>query len=145
MTRRILRSAIICLLWALSLVVPAAEPQLVVVTSASSKLGALATLEVRRLYLGIPLVIDGHEVIPYRNTAEPAIQEVFLQHVVFMSSQAYDRHMAARVFRAGGTRMREYANLNQLVEALNNEPWSVTYMSPGVAASLPGIKVIARL
>jgi hypothetical protein len=144
-TRRALRSTVICLLWALSLVAPAAEPQLVVVTSASSKLGALTAVEVRRLYLGIPLVIDGHEITPYRNTAEPAIQEVFLQHVVFMSSQAYERHMAARVFRTGGTRIREYANLNRLMEALNNEPWSVTYMSPGVAASLPGIKVIVRL
>lgn len=145
MIRRALRSAIACLLLALSLGALAAEPQLVIVTSASSKLGGLTAVEVRRLYLGIPVIVDGHEVTPVLNIAESALQEVFLQHVVFMSAQAYERNIAARVFRGGGTRIREYANLSQLLESLTNEPWSVTYMSPGVAASLPGIKVIARL
>lgn len=123
----------------------AAEPQLVVVAGAHSKIDSLSAVEVRRLYLGIPVSSHDHEVVPLRNNAETSLQEVFLQRVVFMSAQAYERHMVAKVFRAGGTRIRECTTLSELIETLANDPWAVTYMSPSVAASLPRLRIVARL
>jgi len=53
--------------------------------------------------------------------------------------------MAARIFRTGGNDQARYTALTQLVDALVREPWAVTYMSPEMAARLPGIKIITNL
>jgi hypothetical protein len=130
---------------ALSIPAWAEEPKLVLVASAQSPLAELAPGAIRRLYLGLPIVHNGHEIIPLRNTADSTIQEMFLQRVLFMSAQAYGRQESGRVFRTGGNRLREYASLQQLLGALQNEPWSVTYMSLETAASLPALKIISEL
>ena len=123
----------------------AGEPRLVLVASAKSSITDLPSTTVRHLYLGLPIVQDGHAIVPLRNSADPALQELFLQRVLFMSAQAYERQASARVFRNGGSRVREYAKLGSLVEALTTEPWSVTYMDAETAASLPEVKIVARL
>ena len=121
-----------------------AEPRLVLVASARSALTELSPGTVRRLYLGLPILQEGHQIVPLRNT-DPALQEVFLQRVLFMSAQAYERQCSAQVFRNGGNRVREFAKLGPLLEALANEPWSVTYMDAETAASLPDLKILAGL
>ncbi len=134
---------VLALCWTAACPADTVTPRLVIVASAKSTLTTLTPTEIRRVYLGIPLIQDGHEVIPLRNAADPLIQEMFLQHVLFMSAQAYERQMAGRVYRAGGNRIPEYANLSQIVEALTNEPRSITYMSHETATGLADIKIIA--
>ena len=121
----------------------AAEPKLVLVASAKSHVAPISATEARRLYLGVPLVQDGHEVAPLRNAADPAIQELFLQRVLFMSAQAYERQMSGRVYRSGGNRIPEYADQRALIDKLLSEPWSVTYMSLDVASSQPNLKIVS--
>lgn len=130
---------------ALSLPAPADELRLVLVASAKSQLAGMTPAEVRRLYLGIPIVKDGKEVIPVRNTSDPKIQEVFLQRVLFMSAHAYERQMTARVYRSGGNRIRDYNDFRKLVAALEEDPRSVTYMPHEAASTISGIKIIASL
>ena len=122
-----------------------AEPRLVLVANARSALTDISPGAVRRLYLGLPILHDGHQIVPLRNTADAALQELFLQRVLFMSAQAYERQSSAQVFRNGGNRPREYAKLEALLEALANEPWSVTYMDAETAGSLPSLKILAGL
>jgi hypothetical protein len=131
--------------WFYLLPAVAGEPRLVMVASAQSQVSGLSPASVRRLYLGVPLVQDGHEIVPLRNSADPIGGEVFLQRVLFMSAQAYERQISGRVFRSGGQRLAEHPNLARLVDELLNNPWSVTYMSPETAASLPGLRLIGEL
>jgi hypothetical protein len=121
----------------------AAEPKLVLVASAKSPVAPISAAEARRLYLGVPLVQDGHEVAPLRNAADPGTQELFLQRVLFMSAQAYERQMSGRVYRSGGNRIPEIADIRELVDKLLKEPWSVTYMSQEAAASQPNLKIVS--
>ncbi len=139
--------AIALLVGAIGLVGPrladAAEPKLVLVASAKSAMAPISAAEARRLYLGVPLVQDGHEVAPLRNGADPGTHELFLQRVLFMSAQAYERQMSGRVYRSGGNRIPEYANQRELVDRLVSEPWSVTYMSLEAASGQPNLKIVS--
>ena len=123
----------------------AGEQRLVLVASANSPAAKLSPAEVRRLYLGVPVVQDGHEIVPLCNSVEPIIHEVFLQRVLFMSARAYERQGSARIYRTGGNRIRDFASFKQLLDALANDPWSVTYMSLESASGMPSIKIVADL
>ena len=132
-----------CLIW--SMLAWAAEPQLVLVAGGASPLQEISPEQARRLYLGIPVVLHGHEITPLRNLSDRTIQEVFLQRVLYMSAQAYERQMAARIFRGGGNELRSYGTLKQLSEALGRDPWAISYMSADTAAHLPDIKILGGL
>jgi hypothetical protein len=121
----------------------AAESKLVLVASSKSQIAPISAAEARRLYLGVPLTQDGHEVIPLRNATDPGTQELFLQRVLYMSAQAYDRQMSGRVYRSGGNRIPEYTIQRELVERLLTEPWSVTYMSSDAASGQPDLKIVS--
>ena len=123
----------------------ASESRLVLVASARSPIAALSQADVRRLYLGIPSTQDGHEIIPVRNAVDHTVQEIFLQRVLFMSSQAYERQISARLYRTGGNRVAEYFSLRELAAALHADPWAVSYMSETTAQGLAGIKIVALL
>jgi len=121
------------------------ENHLVLVASASSSIASLSTASVRRMYLGVPINQNGHAITPLLNIVDTTIQELFLQHVLFMSSNVYDRQIAGRRYRTGGNTVQEYANLSELVAALAANPWAVTYMTEESVLGMPNIKVLTKL
>jgi hypothetical protein len=123
----------------------AGDNHLVLVASASSPIASLSTASVRRLYLGVPISQSAHTITPLRNIVDSTTQELFLQHVLFMSSDAYDRQIAGRRYRAGGNTVQEYSNLTDLVAALAANPWAVSYMTEDSVLGMPSIKVITKL
>ncbi|HLA74981.1 MAG TPA: hypothetical protein VJM76_03625 [Gammaproteobacteria bacterium] len=123
----------------------ASAERLVLVTSANTNLPALTNVEVRRLFLGKPLVKDGVRIEGLRNTSDELLQEVFLQKVVFMSVRAYERQLLSNVFREGGERPADYKEVNQLLNALQEKYGTLTYMWANVAQATPGVKIIGEL
>lgn len=123
----------------------ASDNHLVLVASASSSIASLSTANVRRLYLGVTISENGHAIIPLRNSADATTQELFLQHVLFMSSDAYERQIVGRRYRAGGNDVQEYTNLSDLVAALASNPWAVTYMTEESAIGMRSIRVLTKL
>lgn len=120
------------------------EPSLVLVASAHSAIQRLTPDETRKLYLGIPMIVDSQRIRPLRNNADPMVQEMFMQKVMFMSTPAYERQILSRVFRMGGTRPPEYAEVNALIKALERDPAAVTYL-PRELATRPGLKIVGEL
>src|SRR5206468_10504183 len=114
------------------------DSRLVLVASAQSPLGAFTPAEVRRLYLGITLTHGGREIVALRNAENPMVREKFLQHVLFMSAQAYERQISVRLYRTGGNRIREFTEIQQLLDTLAAEPLAVTFMQADSAARRPG-------
>jgi len=145
--RRLLAAVLLALAVAgvLRVALAADEARLVLVAAANSPVAPLSAAEVRRLYLGVPLVQNGRELIPLRNAASPAATEMFLQHVLFMSAQAYERQISARLYRSGGNRIPEHTDLRTLVEALVTEPFAVSYMPAETAARIPAVKILGDL
>lgn len=139
---------ILAILLALSMLqVPAwaraEEQRIVIVASAESGIRALTAKEVRRAYLGASIVVDGIEIKPLRNETDKLAGEVFLQKVLFMSSEAYERQLLARTFR-GGSRPKAYENFSGLLAALHNDNAAITYMLYGTAITTTGIRIIAN-
>lgn len=120
----------------------ASEPDLVLVASARSPIVSLTHAETRKLYLGVPLLVEQQRIHPLRNNTNAVVQEIFMQKVLFMSTPTYERQVLSRVFRMGGIRPAEYANLRELLAALEADPGAVTYVLRAFADTQPGLKII---
>lgn len=101
---------------------------LVLVSSVNANIRSLSYKEVRRLYLGAPVLNEGQPIKPLRNLQEPFLEEVFLQKVIFLSARGYDNHLLSRVFRMGGLRPEAFENKTSLFTALHEYSHAVTYM-----------------
>jgi hypothetical protein len=123
----------------------ASERALVLVTSAASDLDQLSPPEVRRLYLGAPVSRNGQSLEPLRNLSDEALQEVFLQRVVYLSERAYERQIISRVFRLGGKRPVAFDDSAQLVDALRASPGTVSYMWADEVPADAGLTVLVEL
>ena len=145
MTRRLFLALLACMLLPPGLRAQTVEPSLVLVASAQSAIQRLSPDETRKLYLGIPMLVDSQRIRPLRNNTNLKVQEMFMQKVMFMSTPAYERQILSRVFRMGGTRPLAYAELRELLKALERDPAAVTYMPREFATARPGLKIVGEL
>jgi hypothetical protein len=121
----------------------AANPHvLVLATSAASTVPALTTQEARKLFLGVPLEKDGARPVPLLNTSDALTYEVFLQKVAFMSASTYEAQTISVVFRLGGKRPETFSDLKALVNALQQNPGTVTYLWADQVQDNQGLKVV---
>ena len=118
--------------------------RLVLVASASSPVDSLELSEIRRLYLGVPVAVAGQNIAPLRYT-ERLAQEVFLQKVLFMSLQAYERQIVTRTFQSGRPKPDESTSALNVTESLLANPFTVSYLPEDVARKARGIKIIGLL
>jgi hypothetical protein len=145
--RRLLRSLLLLagLLLPLGLPAQTLEPSLVLVANAHSAIQKLSADEARKLYLGVPMIVDSQRVHPLRNNTDPVVQEMFMQKVMFMSTPAYERQVLSRVFRMGGTRPLVYDQLRELLKALERDPAAVTYLPRELVTARAGLKIVGEL
>jgi hypothetical protein len=123
--------------------VHAEEQRIAIVASAGSGIKVISAKRVRRAYLGASIVLDGVEIKPLLNQTDKFAEEVFLQKVLFMSAEAYERQLLARGFR-GGSRPKAYENLTDLLAALHNDNATITFMLYETAINTPGILIIGN-
>ncbi len=140
--KRLLPIVFIGLTWAGVLYAHAAELRLVLVTSAQSSIPQLTPDQARKLYLGMPMVVDGKLIHPLRNNSDATVQEMFMQKIMFMSTQAYERQILGRVFRTGGNRPPVYTEMPELLKALESDRNAVTYLPRDTATSTVGVRII---
>lgn len=136
----ILLAAVVLLATAM---VHADEQRIVIITSAGSSIKAISAKEVRRAYLGAIIVQNGVEIKPLLNQTDNLAGEVFLQKVLFMSAEAYERQLLALAFRGGST-PKAYQIRDDLLSALQNDNSSITFMLFGTAITTPGIRIIGN-
>lgn len=123
----------------------AEEHRLVLVSAVSSKITPLSQADVRRLFLGLPIIQNSARLEPVHNASDPLLNEVFLQKVIFMSAQNYERQLIERVFRSGGHRPIRYTDAEKLVATLQESPDALSYMWLNKARKIPGIKVVQEI
>jgi len=115
---------------------------LVLATSSHSSIPALTVQEARKLFLGVPLEKGGEHPVPLLNISDPLIFEVFLQKVAFMSANTYESQTISVVFRLGGKRPESYNDLKHLVDALQQNPGTVTYLWEDQVQANQGLKAV---
>ena len=123
----------------------AAKSVLVLVAVNHSVITQLTPEEVRRLYVGIPIEVGGHAIEPLVNASDSLLQEIFMQQVLFMSTEAYTRQNESGAYRKEVAKTPVYTEMPALIAALKANPYAVTYMLKVTAATLPDLKIIAEL
>ena len=121
------------------------QRQLVLVTGSTTKIAPLPPAEVRKLFLGLPVSQNSLRLEPLRNVSDPLLNEVFLQKIMFMSAQSYERQLVSQVFRFGGHRPVSYSDSGMLAAALRDRPGTVSYMWLSSTRQIPGIQVVQEL
>lgn len=122
----------------------AGGPDLVLVASKRSPLMQMTVPEVRKAFLGMPLTVNGQGVKPLRNLSDRRVAEIFMQRVMFMSMEEYERRIEARVARTGGGRPPAYDDTTELMTALQRDPLAITYLPRHQVGSDSGLKIIGE-
>ena len=138
---------VISILFALLFATPmahASEQRIAIIVNAASGITTISAKEVRRAYLGASIVLNGVETKPLLNQSDKLASEVFLQRIMFMSDEAYERQLISRTFQ-GGIRPKAYESLPALLSALHNDNAAITFMLYETAIKIPGIRIIGKL
>ncbi len=125
--------------------VAVAEHQAVLVTSSTSPIQDIDSLELRKLFLGFNVTRDGKFVKGLRNTEDDNLNNIFLQSVVAMSEKSYERRHLSLTLRKGIPRPLEYDKSEDLLKALSKNPYSVSYMWKESAERNPDLKILRVL
>ncbi len=119
--------------------------RLVLVAHAESKVAPLTLPTLRRLYLGAEMTQDGHRIVPVRNLTDPVLYEVFLQKVIHLSANRYERLLVSKVFQRGGKRFATASTSVELDRILGDNPSAVSYMWQDTALANRNIKILGQL
>jgi hypothetical protein len=139
------RRALLLLLLCLATQAGATSHTLVLVVRADSKLSDLDSLTVRKLFLGLPVLIDGTPLHPVRNRSDPQLDPIFLQQIVAMSQSAYDRQILIGINRQGWLRPAEVTTTARVLDALYADSNAVSFMWLHDVANNPRVRVIRVL
>lgn len=135
-----------CLIWNAPLrAEDTAGRHLVAVANVTSKLGHFTTAQLRRAYLGAPMP---KEVPPFRalvNRSDGQSYEMFLQKVLYMSDQAFERYVSQKQSGGDNAGRTIYRSEAKLLARLRADPRALTVVSDKVAAQAPFLKVLTRL
>jgi hypothetical protein len=118
---------------------------LALVTSADSSVTDLDSITVRKLFLGLPVLINGSPLHPLRNRSDAELDPIFLQQIVAMSQSAYDRQILNGVNRQGWLRPLEVSTTSRVLDTLYADPYAVTFMWLHDVANNPRVRVIRVL
>lgn len=142
-----MRRALLILLLLCSLLGPilAGQQTVVLVVRADSSVTDLDSIAVRKLFLGLPVLINGKPLHPVRNRTDAQLDEIFLQQIVAMSQSAYDRQVLIGLNRQGSIRPAEVSAQTRALEILYDDPNAVTFMWLRDVAHDPRVRVIRVL
>ncbi len=125
--------------------VQSASESVVLVVRADSPVTDLSSVEVRKLFLGVPVLVNGKPLHPIRNRSDARLDDIFLQQIVAMTQEAYDRQSLVGLNRQGWVRPAEAGSVVRVVEALYADPLAVSYMWLRDVEHNPRLKVLRIL
>ena len=122
-----------------------AQERVVLVASETSRIESMSSFEVRKLYMGISVMKNGRFVRALRNVSDARLNSVFLQSVVGLSEERYERRLLSNLLKYGTARPQESADLDTLVQTLGTDPFAVTYVWVRDGETLDGVKILRVL
>ncbi len=123
----------------------AGSESVVLVVGAQSPVVDLDSVTVRKLFLGVPVLVNGRPLHPIRNRADARLEQIFLQEIVAMSQSAYDRQILVGVNRQGWLRPEEVGSSSAVLEKLYSDPNAVSFVWQRDVARNAPIRVIRVL
>jgi hypothetical protein len=123
----------------------AGSQSVVLVVRADSAVVDLDPVSVRKLFLGVPVLVDGSPLHPIRNRSDTRLDQIFLQVIAAMSQSVYDRQILIGLNRHGWLRPQELDSSGLILDKLSMDPNAVTFMWQRDVARNPQIRVIRVL
>lgn len=123
----------------------AGSQSVVLVVRADSAVVDLDPVSVRKLFLGVPVLVNGSPLHPIRNRSDTQLDQIFLQVIAAMSRSAYDRQILIGLNRHGWLRPEELDSSSRILDKLSVDPNAVTFMWQRDVARNPKIRVIRVL
>jgi hypothetical protein len=138
---------VLTVILALALAAPlaAADRAVVLVVNAKGPVYQLDPIEIRKVFLGLPVQRGQHTMHPIRNSSDEVLSQIFLQDIVALSQSAYDRRILALVLQQGRPRPLELKSREQVLAAVLADPSAVSFMWLHDAMQVPGLRVIRVL
>jgi hypothetical protein len=132
----------------LSLIAPmawGADRSLVLAVASNSPITTLDAHDVRLLFLGHTVRVQGRTVIAIRNLTERTIDDIFLQSVVAMSATRYDRYTLRLALQQGRPRPVEINSAATLMRNLETNPLAVSYAWETDVRANPRLRILRVL
>ena len=117
----------------------------VLIVSARSPIQELESTELRKLYMGFSVASSGVPLLAARNRSDPRLDKIFLQNIVALSELVYERQLLSRKVREGGALPTEFLSDDKLLDAVAQNPQTVSYVWATVAAKRSDVRVLRIL
>ncbi len=120
----------------------AARDDIVLIVSARSPIVQLDSTQMRRLFLGMTVVLGGNRMRPLLNTSSPKLREIFLQNIVAMSESTYDRYVLRMSLQQGRVPPTVVKSSDQLMSMVASDLLAVSFASQSDVAHDSRIRVL---
>lgn len=117
----------------------------VLVVSAHSPIRELESAELRRLFMGFPVVDGSVSLVAARNRSDPRLDQIFFQNIVAVSELIYERQLLMRRMQQGTPAPIQFVNGDKLLDAVARDPLVVSYAWATAAAKRPDVRVLRVL
>lgn len=101
--------------------------RVVLVASVASTIESLDAVDLRRLFLGIPVLRGAVSYHALRNGSDERLRQIFLQNLVSMSESNYERRLLALALEQGRASPPVYADQGRLLAAVAADPGAISY------------------
>ncbi len=101
--------------------------------------------ELRRLFLGFMIYKNGEVVNAFRNDSSEKMDNVFMQHVMFMSRKNYERRLLSLKFKKGNRDIKALDTTGEVLSIISRNKYSVSYAWSDEIADKEGIHVLQVL
>lgn len=122
-----------------------ADREVVLVTGKDSAVESLGTLDIRKAYLGIAVLLGGEPVRAIRRRDDVRLNEIFLQSVMAMSEKSYERRILSLAVKYGTPRPEQADDNAVLVSLLEQSYAGIGYMWRSEAEREERVRIIGVL
>lgn len=119
--------------------------RVVLIVATDSRVLALDAIDIKRLFLGIPVAAGGTNLHALRNDSDERLHMIFLQHIVAMSDAVYERQLLALTLEQGRRAPPVYRDAPRLIAALATDPTAVSYAWASTITHDPRVRVLREI
>ena len=119
--------------------------RVVLIVNAASPAGMLDAIDIKRLFLGIPVERGDTTLHALLNNSDEQLKMVFLQYVVSMSEPAYQRRLLMLTLEQGRRMPAAFSDNTQLLAAVGANTGAVSYAWESAALRNPRVRVLREL
>ena len=122
-----------------------ADRMAVLVTGNDCPIKEVTSLDVRKVYLGIRVSIDGHGLVPIRLVGDELLTSVFYQSIVSMSRKSYERRELSLTLKYGTPRAATAETVANAVELVRKYKCGIAYLWKEDADRFDAIRTVRTL